>query len=115
MSDDKIKISWDELSSTNSRTTNEAKYTPPQQTTSQLYSDPRADTTKDNTPLLIAAIIGAVVVLGILFFVCKAGIEGKETPFHRQTVDEWCANATEKLNRELAKHYREHPEDFEDE
>lgn len=98
MSDDKIKISWDELISTNRNSTDQVPYTPPPpQPTSQSCLDSGSSTGKDNTPWLIAGIIGAIVVLGILLFVCKG------TLFHRQTVDEWCAKTTERLNRELAK------------
>ena len=55
MSDDKIKISWDELSSANNNHTGQATYTPPPQATSQQsYLDSRSSARKDNTPWLIA-------------------------------------------------------------
>ena len=103
MSDEKIKISWDELNSANNNHAGQTTYIPPPQATSQSYIDSSSSANKDNTPWLIAGIIGAIVVLVVLFFVCKMGMEGKETLFHRQTVDEWCAKAREELNRELAK------------
>lgn len=102
MPDDRIKISWDELSSTDCNSTGKETYTPPPQATAQSRLGPDSAANRINTPWLIAGIFGTAVVLGIIFFAYRWGMTNNETAIHRQTVDEWCAQTTMEMNQELA-------------
>ena len=89
MSDDKIKISWDELGSADNRPARQPTYTPQPQATS--FSQPMHSPGHESiiqkriVPLLLAGIVG--VVLGVIFFICMSVAKGKDTPFHKQTVE----------------------------
>ena len=107
MSDDKIKISWDDLGHSNSPKPQQPTYAPPPNytqgpQTTYNYPDPAAtNQPADKTGWLIGGIIAAILVVGLLAFCLWRG--NSITPPPRQTVEEFCQEGIAEINAELAK------------
>ena len=114
MSDDKIKISWDELGHSDSTKSQQPSYAPPPNYTQETqpphsYPDTAAASqSADKTGWLIGGIIAAVLVIGLLAFCLlrvnsAEGSGGNIIAPHRQTVEEFRQEVITSLNAELAK------------